>query len=358
MENSQNQALNEAKKVLKTNRVIYPILIGLAVAGFMLYKDFNKEAFLNIDWNFDLFKWLLLAVLCMVLRDVGYIIRIRILSEKKLSWRQSFDVIMLWEFASAITPSVVGGTGAAFFIVNKEGINLGKTSSIVLITALMDEVFFVLMVPLLFLIVGTSTLFPSELNLTVFGTQLGIQFVFWLSYIIIVLYVLMIVYGVIFNPTRLKKIIFKVVQFPLLKKLQKQAIKTGQEIEEAAKDLHGHPPGFWIYSFIGTFLSWTSRYLVLNCIIMAFAVGADITVDNFIIYARQLVMWVIMLISPTPGGEGIAQFAFKVFLTEYTPLGLMALLATLWRFITYYPYLFMGVLLLPGWIKRVYSKKN
>ena len=34
--------------------------------------------------------------------------------------------------------------------------------------------------------------------------------------------------------------------------------------------------------------------------------------EHMLIYARQLVMWVIMLISPTPGSAGIAEFAFKV----------------------------------------------
>jgi len=29
-------------------------------------------------------------------------------------------------------------------------------------------------------------------------------------------------------------------------------------------------------------------------------------------------------------------------------------LALLWRLITYYPYLFIGVFLIPGWLKRVF----
>ena len=59
----------------------------------------------------------------VVIRDLGYMYRIRVLTDKYLSWRKSFDVIMLWEFASALTPSVVGGSGIAIFILNREKIN-------------------------------------------------------------------------------------------------------------------------------------------------------------------------------------------------------------------------------------------
>ncbi|MCB0410779.1 MAG: flippase-like domain-containing protein, partial [Flavobacteriales bacterium] len=75
--------------------------------------------------------------------------------------------------------------------------------------------------------------------------------------------------------------------------------------------------------------------------------------DHFLIYGRQLVMWVIMLISPTPGGAGIAEFAFNGFLKEFIPIGLAGLLVVLWRLISYYPYLLIGSFVLPKWMKRV-----
>ncbi len=46
--------------------------------------------------------------------------------------------------------------------------------------------------------------------------------------------------------------------------------------------------------------------------------------DHLLIYARQLVMWIVMIISPTPGGTGIAEFAFEGFL------------AVLWRLASYF----------------------
>ena len=66
-------------------------------------------------------------------------------------------------------------------------------------------------------------------------------------------------------------------------------------------------------------------------------------------------MWVIMLVSPTPGGTGIAEFAFQGFLADFTPLGLAGLLAVIWRLFSYYPYLIIGFFVLPKWLKRVYA---
>lgn len=88
---------------------------------------------------------------------------------------------------------------------------------------------------------------------------------------------------------------------------------------------------------------------------MAFNPGL-LPADHFLIYARQLVMWVILLISPTPGGSGIAEFAFSGFLEEFSPDGLAGIQATLWRLFSYYPYLIVGSIVLPVWLRRIFKQ--
>ena len=61
-----------------------------------------------------------------------------------------------------------------------------------------------------------------------------------------------------------------------------------------------------------------------------------------------------MLISPTPGSTGVAEIAFSGFLKDFIPYGLAAALAFLWRLISYYPYLFIGAIILPRWIRRTH----
>jgi len=120
-------------------------------------------------------------------------------------------------------------------------------------------------------------------------------------------------------------------------------------------ELRTKPFSFWVKAFTATFLSWTARFWVVNFIILAFTM-IDLTMaDHFLIYARQLVMWVILLISPTPGSAGVAEVAFEGFLQQFiAPVGLAFGIGVIWRFLTYYPYLIMGAIVLPRWIQRTY----
>ncbi|MGL5912949.1 MAG: lysylphosphatidylglycerol synthase transmembrane domain-containing protein, partial [Bacteroidales bacterium] len=112
---------------------------------------------------------------------------------------------------------------------------------------------------------------------------------------------------------------------------------------------------FWLSSFAATFISWTSRYSVVNALFLAFfAVG-----DHLLVFARQLVMWIMMLVSPTPGGSGFAEFIFREFLGEFIPsAGLIVVIALLWRLITYYLYLLIGAIVLPQWLKSQWAGKK
>ena len=138
-------ANNPLAKSFSKWRVLIPVFIGLAIASWMIYQsvkrttfikveantgnykwidssgnktidihdesdfiavpqgDYNLESFnsilASIDWGFQVWFWLLMAFVFMIGRDLFYIIRIRILTKGELSWRRSFIVIMLWEFA-------------------------------------------------------------------------------------------------------------------------------------------------------------------------------------------------------------------------------------------------------------------
>lgn len=341
---------NKVTQLFSTKKVAIPIVIGLGVAFYMLWSNTDWNEFKKTEWGFTSFFWLLIALSMMMMRDVAYMYRIRILTDKKISWRNSFDVIMLWEFASAITPSVVGGTGVALFILNKEGISAGKSTAVVMITAFMDELFYIIMVPLIIVIIGTQHLFPVE-SLQAFGVTLPAKEIFVVGYLFILMLTVIILYGVFINPRGFKSLLLMVLKIRFLKKWRYKAIKVGDDIIQTSKELKGQPFSFWAKAMMATFFSWTARFWVVNFLILAFIpVG-----NHFLIYGRQLVMWVIMLISPTPGGAGIAEFAFDGFLKEFTPLGLAGLLAVLWRLASYYPYLFIGAIVLPKWLKRVYS---
>lgn len=307
-----------------------------------------KDVLGNISWTWTSAFWFFMALLCVAARDLGYMYRIRILTDKALSWRKSFDTIMLWEFASALTPSIVGGSGIALFILNREGIKMGKSTAVVMITALMDELFYITMVPLILLLIGTAQLFPVSLEKEYFGMTFGTQGIFWLGYGFIVFLTTVIALAIFFRPRLFKYILLQIFRLPFLKRWRYNIIALGNDIIITSRELKGKPSKFWLKVIASTYFSWTARFVVVNMLIMAvIPVG-----DHVLLYGRQLVMWVIMLISPTPGGSGLAEFAFTGFLADFIPLGLAGGLAFIWRLLTYYIYIFIGAIVLPRWLRR------
>lgn len=294
---------------------------------------------------------MLVGLLMMAIRDLAYMYRIRVLTDNQISWRNSFDVIMLWEFSSAVTPGIVGGTGVALYILNKEGLSAGKITAMVMLTTLFDQLFYIVTVPIVVLIIGTQYLFPIELQKEIFGIVFSVKGIFLIGYSITLFFSLIFIFGIFIKPENLKKIILLLFKLKFLKKWEHKMAQVGDDIVLTSKEFRSKPFLFWFKASFATFFAWTARFWLVNFLILAFTpVG-----EHFLIYGRQLVMWLVMVIFPTPGGAGVAEFTFTGFLADFIPVGLVGVLAVLWRLASYYPYLFIGILVIPKWLKKVYS---
>ncbi|MCX6253851.1 MAG: lysylphosphatidylglycerol synthase transmembrane domain-containing protein [Bacteroidia bacterium] len=343
---------------LKPGRIILPVVIGLAVVVWFIVKDLNIDVMREITFTWRSIVWLLVAFLFIILRTFGYMARIRILTDNDLTWGQSFRVIMLWEFTSAITPSTVGGTGFAVVFLHKEGISVGRSTSVVLATSFLDELYFVVMLPILLLLVGGKAIFITSLQGTGIALLNNLVLVAIIGYIIILAWVLLVGYGLFFNPTAIKNLIINIFRLPLIRKWKASAIKAGNDIVESSIDLRMKSFSFWTKAVLSTFLSWTTRYWVVNAILVAFFVIND----HLLIFTRQLVLWIMMIVSPTPGGSGFAEIILGRYISDLIPAdpvhvgGVALAMALIWRIITYYPFLLAGVLIIPGWIERKFVK--
>lgn len=345
--------LTDIHNIIKPRRVIYPILIGVGVAVWMLWRNFDPEAFSFLTWSWAAVAGLTAAVGMMAIRDISYMYRLIILTDGKLSWKQAFDVIMLWEFSSAVSPSVVGGTGPAIFFLYKEGINTGKSTAVVLTAIFLDEVFFIVLVPLLYLIFG-DLVFPPDSSAVFAGVKAALM----MGYVVIFIYTLLLAYTLFVNPYFFKWLLSFIFLIPFLRRFRTRMRKMANQLIITSNMLKGKSFSYWFKAGLATFLSWTGRYWVVNFMFMAYFFDKLGFTDHLLIYARQLTMWIILLISPTPGGSGIAEFVFSDFLSDLLPNAAWAVpMALLWRLISYYPYLFMGAIVLPRWIKRVFKKK-
>lgn len=344
-------------KSIRPTKIIYPILIGLGVVSYMLYKEFDPKAFDMITFTKYTVIFLIVALICMMIRDIGYVIRLRILTDNYMSWRKAIRVILLWEFTSAITPSAIGGTSVAILFIHKEGLSIGKSSAVVMATSFLDELYFIIMFPLILLTINSSQLWDvGDIDSTIRSSLINIS---WIGYSLKLLYLITLSYGLFRNPRGLKWLILKIFKLPILRRWKHGANKAGSDIIVNSKELRAKKFSFWVKAFGTTFFSWTARYWIVNAILAAFWFSNYAWADHILMFARQLIMWIMMLVAPTPGGSGFAEYIFKEFLGNFLPAtGLAVAMAVLWRLITYYPYLFAGVFLLPTWIKDKFNKQT
>lgn len=336
---------------LRPARIVWPILIGLGVSAWLMFRSFNAETFSFLAFTWQTIFYIILAFVMMAVRDLAYMYRIIILTEGDLTWGQAFNVIMLWEFSSAISPSVVGGTGPAIFFLYKEGLTGGKSTAVVLTAIFLDELFFVFTVPLVYFIYGTNIFPPDSVTVD------QIVYAFYGGYMVIFLYTLFLTYALFINPHMFKSFISWVFLFPILIRWRTRARKSANQLIQTSNSIKSKPFSYWLKSFVATIFAWIGRYWVVNFMLLAFFAGNYDIADHFLILGRQLSMWIILLVSPTPGGSGIAEFVFSDFLGDFIPNeSWYAPLAVFWRLISYYPYLFIGVIVLPIWLRRVFSK--
>ena len=107
---------------------------------------------------------------------------------------------------------------------------------------------------------------------------------------------------------------------------------------------------FWLKAFGITCLAWTSRYLVVNALLIAFTTSGS----QLLAFVRQLILWVVMTISPTPGGSGVSEYMFREYYADFFDVaGMTLVVAFVCRIITYYMYLLIGAIIIPGWVKRL-----
>jgi len=245
----------EIFKTLNPNKVWIPIALGIAIVVYLFYSDPDmtpEKLKLIFEANFGA---IIVAILVLLARDAGYVYRIRTLTDKNLSWTSSIYVIILWEFASAVTPSVVGGTAVAIFILHKEGINLGKALAYVMLTAILDNLFFVVASPIVLAL--TPDIFPS-------GSRMG--YFFFTSYGLIALYTLIMCYALFIRPRAFKWFLLKVTSIRFLRQWRYAAYERGNEIIWASSQLKGKASDFWIKIIAATIFIWTSRYLIAQTV--------------------------------------------------------------------------------------------
>ncbi|MGI2257107.1 lysylphosphatidylglycerol synthase transmembrane domain-containing protein [Candidatus Cardinium hertigii] len=348
MNNQTQMDAQDPPKTLNVKKVWLPVLGGLAVTLFLFYRSGKISSEIvtllgNPNW-----KYVYIAFLAILLREVGHIYRLRVLSNGSLRWSSCFYVAILWEFGTAVTPSVVGGGLVAIFLLSKEGLSLGRSMAYIVVLGMMDNFFFLLAGSF-----GLGGVYdPIFAMAGSFCSSMKHFFV--IIYIVFFLYNLVMAIGVFVNPKLLKWILIYLTSIPFLKRWRRSAYQLSKDIIVTSDEFRGKSLLFWCKMLFCTFLIWTVRYMLLNCLIAAYCPTSF--GEHLAIFGKQVVMWTLMLVPALPGGSGIAELLFQQFfepiLADYT-----LLIVLLWRITTFYLYLILGAILLPKWLEKRFKIK-
>lgn len=346
----------ERKKILRSfdlTKVVLPILIGIAVIAFLFFRQFDPDEFAKITWTGSTLIFLSLAVLFLFARIAFYALRLYILSEGEFSFFKCIQLIFLWEFSSAVSPTNVGGSAVALFILSQEKIGAARTTAIVIYTIVLDTLFFLLCIPIWVLIFGEDILGPGN---DAFG---GWKITLLTAYAVMFLYGSFFAYGLFIKPQTLQRMLRAIGRIRFMHRLQDRIQQLGEDIVITSRALMKKSFRYHLGAFLSTVGAWSSRFFLIISLIIGITRSIPLHLSAiFELYARIQTLFVMMAVSPTPGGAGFAEILFGNILSDYVPSGISLVVASIWRLLAYYFFLLMGIIIIPQWLRTIIKTRK
>lgn len=350
----------EAQKFVRSvrlSRMILPVALGLGAVAYLFYTRFDAEKFGEIAWTGRAFAWIFAALLLLLARHFFYAYRLKILTgETFFSWKKCLELVVIWEFSGALTPTSKGGPFVMLFVLAREKLSAGRTAAAIFYTMICDSGFFVIVLPILLAIYGPPMLYPGMQSYSDENLASGVLFA---TYGMMVSYWLFLVFFVFIRPQYAKGALGWLARRSLLKRFAPKLNHLGEEFELAAAELRRQRWSYHARVILCAVGAWTSKFLMINCLIIAIVPETPIDGGTqAFIYARLVAMFIIMAFSPTPGGAGLAEIALAGFISDYVPQGIGLVVALLWRGMAYYGYLIAGAFVVPAWVAARILPKN
>ncbi len=337
----------KALKVLNPKSVLIPIVVAIGLVVFLLLQDDELANDTIAAFSSITPIILIWALVVLGAKDLLNTFRFKFISSSEFGISSALRVILLWEFAIAVTPPVLGATGVLVFIMFKEGASFAKALAFTLLLATFDNLFFITATPLSVLLHDDS--FLPEVALFAESLDQSVSQLFWLSYGLIVYYTVFMLCAILIIPQLVRRLVQWVMNLKWLRKWESKVMAQMDDLIMVSKILRGKRPAFWLGLTALSYGVWILKYSLVNVLVVGTDVQGD--VDHLLLLSRHLAMWVFMLVSPAPGNAGVAEFVFPTFFEEFLGNKTFAI-GLLWRAFSYYPYLILGAFLLPKWLGK------
>lgn len=283
--------------------------------------------------------WLIFAVFLMclywLLESVILHIPLKFFHPEQV-FKETLRTSMLGQFFNCITPSTTGGQPIQAFYLGKTGVSVGKASSALLMKFIIYQIALTVYTAVIVLF------FPHSLT-----ESSAFKYLFIIGFI-----VNLVIAFILVSSGLMKSIPKKIVRgiITLLSKLRivkdkdKQFERADREIDafNGSFKLIIQKKGILLFLTFLSILQLTSFFLIPYAIYKAFGlIGTSwltmIAASSFVTVASAFI--------PLPGGSGGAELGFVSFFGKYFSQNTVGLALLLWRLITFYLPIGIGIVL-------------
>ena len=320
-----------ARRVRKRDLVV-PVALSLAAIGVILWLTYEPGAFRTVRSTFEpgIFA---AAVGALGLQITAGSLRLRHVSNGLLTVRSAFRAQLTWDFMSAVTPSAMGGAPfAAFFIAKENGVAYGQVTALMLFTMLMDQLWFALLIVVLYVSAIWVPVFPLGLGAAGIGTIAA-----YLGGMLC--YIAFFAYATLFRPELLERLANRVVRFRWLRRFEGTVRRETRKLRRQSTVLRGQKLSFYLKGAGYTLAYWTGRYGIVFLVALSF--WREFRHVLFVL--RTAGLWLAGLAMPTPGGSGGIEALYMLYLAPLLPAGYGGPALLAWRALAYYGLLVLGL---------------
>nr|WP_272509574.1 lysylphosphatidylglycerol synthase transmembrane domain-containing protein [Salinibacter ruber] len=324
-----------------TRNIVVSLLLSALVLAGVGYVTFDADAFRRLIQH--LRPGLLAAAVAVAVARIGIGgWRLSQVSEGRLSIWSGTRGQLAWDFFSSVTPSVVGGGPvAAFYVARDEDIAVGESAALMFFCILLDQLWFLVAIPLLVVATVTIDLMPDAAGavgmwslLAYFGGLLV-----WAG---------LYAYATLVRPRLLVEVTDWCFRWRYLRRFRETVMPEMRSYFRRARHLGSRAPAFYAYGFALTALTWLARYALVF-----FIVRSVHAADGLLLFARSAAMMLVGLIMPTPGGSGGLEGLYALFIGPLMPDALVAPTLLTWRLLGYYLFIALGAYLFLHQLRRI-----
>ncbi|KRM94903.1 hypothetical protein FC19_GL000003 [Liquorilactobacillus aquaticus DSM 21051] len=341
----------------RNNKIVLALMLifGTAIFAFSV-RNVSFESLIG-DITKLKWQWLLLAVASMMFSFFLEALVVRVLLKREGSlfpMRDAVRIPLIEQLFNGITPFSSGGQPAQLFALLQSGVDAGRATSVLLMKFIVYQSMVVINF-VVSLVIGFEYV-SDKIH------ALSLLFVFgFIVHFIVIVSLLLIMYWYNFTK-KVVKFFFKPLKFFFK---EARYLKWEHIVDEKIDNFYRESLRLkrsWkllVKISLLTLAQLFFYYIIPFFILLALGV----TNVNFLMVTTMHVL-IVMIISlfPIPGGSGGAEYSFSIIFTSFISNASKLVLAMLlWRLITYYLGMFMGMIALvlkPKKIQNDENKKN